>query len=162
MKRLCGHTESDASCPKCAHYDKLAKGLPAIRAALKRQNGRAEFVAVMGQAAGSQPTQRPTATPAQKPHEWTGGPGTEFHKLADRLGIPACQRCNALAKKMDTNGVQWCKDHRAEILTEIEERAAKLSWTKWIAAGVVALKDSLPKTPAGMLDYAIELAEKAA
>lgn len=47
-------------------------------------------------------------------------PGTELSKIFQYLGFPSCQRCKATAKKMDENGIEWCKENKNKLLKEIE------------------------------------------
>jgi hypothetical protein len=55
------------------------------------------------------------------------GVGTELKKLLKIVGItasPTCS-CNARAKTMNENGIQWCEDNKDTILGWLEEEANK-------------------------------------
>ncbi len=56
-----------------------------------------------------------------------GGAGTELSKLLSRFGIkdkPGCA-CKAMAWKMDTNGIDWCRENIAAILAVMKKEATK-------------------------------------
>lgn len=68
----------------------------------------------------------PSAPKSQK-IEISGGVGTELKKLLKLIGItasPTCS-CNAKAKTMDENGIQWCEDNKETIVGWLEEEANK-------------------------------------
>lgn len=55
------------------------------------------------------------------------GAGTELKKLLKMIGItstPNCS-CNAKAKLMNQNGIQWCKDNIDTIVGWLKEEATK-------------------------------------
>lgn len=55
------------------------------------------------------------------------GAGTELKKLLKLMGIvasPNCS-CNAKAKTMDENGLEWCKDNIDTIVSWLKEEADK-------------------------------------
>lgn len=55
------------------------------------------------------------------------GVGTELKKLLKVIGItssPTCG-CNAKAKKMNENGIEWCKDNIDTIVSWLKEEADK-------------------------------------
>ena len=55
------------------------------------------------------------------------GPGTELKKLLKLIGItssPTCG-CNAKAKKMNENGIKWCKDNIDTIVDWLREESEK-------------------------------------
>ena len=55
------------------------------------------------------------------------GVGTELKKMLSMIGLrsgPHCS-CNEKAKKMNDNGIQWCKDNKSTILGWLEEEAKK-------------------------------------
>jgi hypothetical protein len=75
------------------------------------------------------------------------GPGTELKALLAKIGIestPTCS-CNAMAKKMNKMGVEWCKsaDGLAEILAVMKRehgrRKSILPWSDTAAAMLVRL-----------------------
>lgn len=86
------------------------------------------------------------------------GPGTELKALLkDWLGIestPTCS-CNAMARKMDTLGPEWCKSDEgmAEILgvmrTEHGKRKTILPWTDAGARQLVLLACRRARAKAG-------------
>jgi hypothetical protein len=125
-------------------YEKLAAGLSAVQKFAEKQKGNNPRVVFK-------------PSPAQHPH-LSNGVGHEIHKITTQLGIPACRACYLMALDMDRNGVEWCKQHRDELIAQIEKRAKDMGWLKWIEAGAKAIALGLPKTPAGMFDLAVERA----
>lgn len=83
------------------------------------------------------------------------GPGTELKKIFKTLGVPYCQACNDLAKKMNDWGVEGCKAHRAEIIADIESRAMKFNIMEWTKLGIKLAAAGLPLSIAGLVDEAI-------
>jgi hypothetical protein len=68
----------------------------------------------------------PSSTKVQKV-ETESGVGTELKKLLKTIGItasPTCA-CNARAKTMNENGIQWCEDNKDTIVGWLEEEANK-------------------------------------
>ena len=57
----------------------------------------------------------------------TSGPGTELKKLLKLVGITASLTCscNARARTMDTNGVDWCDANIDTIVGWLREEATK-------------------------------------
>lgn len=56
-----------------------------------------------------------------------GGVGTELKKLLKLVGItasPTCV-CNARARTMDENGIEWCENNKDTIIGWLEEEANK-------------------------------------
>lgn len=71
-------------------------------------------------------TSYPSSPKSQK-IETSCGVGTELKKLLKLMGItasPTCS-CNARAKTMDDNGIQWCEDNKATIVEWLQEEANK-------------------------------------
>jgi hypothetical protein len=71
------------------------------------------------------------------------GVGTELKKLLKIIGItasPTCA-CNARAKTMNENGIQWCEDNKDTILGWLQEEANKrnLPFSLYLATGLVNL-----------------------
>ena len=71
------------------------------------------------------------------------GVGTELKKLLKIVGItasPTCS-CNARAKTMNINGIQWCEDNKDTILGWLQEEANKrnLLFSSYLATGLVNL-----------------------
>jgi hypothetical protein len=56
-----------------------------------------------------------------------GGPGTELKRLLRRVGIrpTANCRCNAHARKMDRNGIDWCERHTDTILAWLAAESSR-------------------------------------
>ena len=84
------------------------------------------------------------------PHDIGEGAGTELKKLLSFIGInsvPNCS-CNARARVMNENGIQWCKDNKEEILSWMKEESDK--------RGLPFLKFGAKR----ILNYAIHRAEK--
>ena len=74
----------------------------------------------------------------------TTGPGTQLANLLKWFGIKAKEKgcgCKSMQKKMDKNGAQWCRDHKAEILDHLAKEAAKrnLPFVKALASKLVEL-----------------------
>jgi hypothetical protein len=70
-----------------------------------------------------------------------GGPdvGRELSRLIAELGIKVdCKACKELAAKMREWGVEGCREHRAEIVSEISSRIRDVSWPTIVAAAVLA------------------------
>jgi hypothetical protein len=56
-----------------------------------------------------------------------GGAGTELKKLLKKVGItasPTCS-CNAKARTMDENGIEWCENNINTIVNWLKEEATK-------------------------------------
>jgi len=84
----------------------------------------------------------PSYPKAQKV-EIESGVGTELKKLLKTIGItssPTCA-CNARAKTMNENGIQWCEDNKNTILVWLKEEANKrnLPFSSYLATGLVNL-----------------------
>ena len=76
------------------------------------------------------------------PREKAGGAGTEVKRLLSMIGItssPTCS-CNQRAKYMDKMGVEWCEQHKAEIVGWLREEAKKRKLPFFDAAGYMLLK----------------------
>jgi hypothetical protein len=65
------------------------------------------------------------------------GPGTELRRIIAELSIKPKSGCGckALAAKMDTWGVEGCRERRQEIAAELQTKAAKFGVADWIKAG---------------------------
>ena len=62
------------------------------------------------------------------PKKRNGGPGTELSKLLSSIGINPTERgcsCKSRAKKMDSQGADWCEENIETIVTWLEEEAKK-------------------------------------
>ncbi len=90
------------------------------------------------------------------------GLGTELTGIFTELGIKpkASCGCKAKAAAMDAWGIEGCKTRRAEILDWMREAYDSTSFGEWLSAGVSAMWQGKPKSCAGLLDLAIERAEK--
>ncbi len=62
----------------------------------------------------------PQSTPVQPPAP-ADGVGAEFLLLAKSLGFTACQLCKDTADKMNREGIEWCVEHRAELVAEVKQ-----------------------------------------
>lgn len=73
------------------------------------------------------------------------GVGHELSKLYKSLGInpPADCTCRALSNRMDALGPAGCREHESELVTAMEENAAKYKWTDTLKAGWKALGSGL-------------------
>lgn len=98
-----------------------------------------------------------------RPTPLNAGPGTELHKLIAELGITpdASCGCEAMRQKMDAGGVEWCKEHRDEILAHLQTAYKSTDWATYLQAGLRSLGHLGPFTLGGLLDEAIRRAEKA-
>lgn len=90
------------------------------------------------------------------------GPGTELHKLIASLGITpdaSCQ-CEAMRLQMDRGGVEWCREHRLDILVHLKAAYTKTDWpTAFRSAALGPLMLGVFSSE-GLLDLAIERAEQ--
>ena len=68
-------------------------------------------------------------SPAEEP--LGEGPGTVLHDAIAAMGMPSCQQCKDLAKRMNAWGVDGCREHFDEIVEDILPRAK--NW--WSNAG---------------------------
>jgi hypothetical protein len=70
-----------------------------------------------------------------------GGPGTELKKLLAGMGYVTTESCpcNARARLMDENGVQWVKDNRETVIDWLEEQAKERGSWIFTRAGAAAL-----------------------
>jgi len=71
------------------------------------------------------------------------GVGTELKNLLKTIGItssPTCA-CNARARIMNENGIQWCENNKDTILAWLKEEASKrnLPFSSYLATGLVNL-----------------------
>ena len=75
----------------------------------------------------------------------TGGVGTELKKLLSKIGIvatPNCS-CNARAKLMDNNGIEWCENNQELIIDWLREEARKRGMPFIDLAGKTILKRAI-------------------
>lgn len=57
-----------------------------------------------------------------------GGPGTELKRIIKRFfSSKVCGKCTQLARQMDRNGCDWCKENIPYITTEMEKNAKLLN-----------------------------------
>jgi hypothetical protein len=70
-----------------------------------------------------------------------GGPGTELKRLLAGMGYETTENCpcNARAREMDENGVQWVKDNRETVIDWLEEQAKERGSWIFTRAGAAAL-----------------------
>ena len=50
-------------------------------------------------------------------------PGKVFARLAKSMGAADCQFCNRTAAVMNSNGVDWCEEHLAELVDQVHENS---------------------------------------
>lgn len=77
--------------------------------------------------------------------ETNGGAGTELKKLLKTIGItasPTCS-CNARARKMDENGIEWCENNIDTIVTWLREEATKRKLPFVDMAGKILVKRAI-------------------
>lgn len=70
---------------------------------------------------------KPGYEPLSLPEPVAGGAGTELKALLSKIGItsqPDCQ-CNARARHMNEQGIEWCEQHIDEIVGWLREEAGK-------------------------------------
>jgi hypothetical protein len=83
------------------------------------------------------------SSPKFQKTEIVGGTGTELKNLLKLIGITASPTCicNARAKTMDENGIQWCEDNKDTILGWLKEEANKrnLPFSSYLATVLVNL-----------------------
>jgi hypothetical protein len=78
-------------------------------------------------------------------------PGDQLKKIIwDRFRIAPCGKCLETMTKMNENGVQWCRDHVAELAAELNANAKSRAWTAVLAWGAQA---------AGLLNYELLIVE---
>lgn len=93
-----------------------------------------------------------------------GGIGTSLKELIAELGMAdfgGCGGgCNSLAMQMDAWGIEGCREHREEILAQLRQHKAHMTWKQTLQAGKNAVLAGLilnPLDPApGLLDEAIQ------
>jgi hypothetical protein len=104
------------------------------------------------------------------------GPGEEFEKLTDSLGLKEWEGCSCSAIRSDMNraGVAGCREKRNHFIERIKANVAtgiaanKLSKWAWVKAACRAVRLGLafkidPRDPIpGLFDLAVNNAEKAA
>lgn len=72
--------------------------------------------------------ERGTTTPAKLP-------GDELELIIrGRYHISPCQSCLATMRKMNENGVAWCREHVDELAAELHDNARARGWTAVLAA----------------------------
>ena len=71
-----------------------------------------------------------------------GGPGTELKRLLRRVGIrpTANCKCNAHARKMDRNGVDWCEANTDTILAWLAAESSRRGLPFVRAAGMAIIR----------------------
>ncbi len=72
------------------------------------------------------------------------GPGTEFKKIADSLGVENVEGCDcgSMQARLDDLGVVGCRKHRAVLLKQLRKNAGKV---KWIAKARAAVNVAVGK-----------------
>ena len=67
------------------------------------------------------------------------GPGSQLLNIYSEAGIPACEACNDLAKKMNQWGIQGCEERIEEIVDDVLPRAKQ-----WMAENKPWIHTLLP------------------
>lgn len=70
------------------------------------------------------------------------GPGSLLHERFKEMGVPVCQSCNSLSKRMDAWGPDGCEQHMDIIVDEIHARAKQ--WLSQSKKWVDKLKANAP------------------
>lgn len=81
------------------------------------------------------------------PVQKIGGPGTELKKILAKIGItasPTCS-CNARAKVMDNNGIEWCENNIDTIVGWLKEESNKRGLPFLEYAGKLLVKRAIKK-----------------
>jgi hypothetical protein len=73
------------------------------------------------------------------------GAGTELKKLLKKIGITASPNCscNARAKTMDNNGIEWCEKNIDTIIGWLKEEATKRGLPFIDMAGRILVKKAI-------------------
>lgn len=69
----------------------------------------------------------------------SGLPGTEIHRLLALLGVKPTSSCGcaSLAAEWDRHGVEWCREHRDDVLVpRLLEAYRETDWSTVFAAAV--------------------------
>lgn len=78
-----------------------------------------------------------------EPHHEKPGAGTELKKLLESIGIVAKPKCgcDAMARRMDREGEEWCREHWEEIVDVMEKEAhrRKLPFMRIVGKRLVML-----------------------
>lgn len=56
-----------------------------------------------------------------------------------RFGIAPCGSCHETARKMNENGVDWCREHVDELAEELHQNAKKQTWTRLLDFAVTSV-----------------------
>jgi hypothetical protein len=96
-----------------------------------------------------------------------GRPGDHLHKLLESLGAKPTNSCGCAAKiaEMNSGGVGWCKEHRAEIIDHLNKAYHGLTWSEVAGAAAAAVASGLAlklnslDVCGSLVDLAIERAE---
>lgn len=93
------------------------------------------------------------------------GVGKELEGIFKSLGFPkGCRTCGGVARKMDQMGVDWCVEHRGEIVEHLRKKYAATTMKERFKAAVLAVKEGVafrinPLDPApGLFDEAVRRA----
>ena len=79
------------------------------------------------------------------------GVGSAIKRMLARFGFHDASNCgcNAYAMTLDANGLQWCQEHKQEIVDRLEREAKKhgIPFARFAAAAIVnmAIKTTLRK-----------------
>lgn len=92
------------------------------------------------------------------------GPGTELKAIFAELGIKpkASCGCQQKAAAMDKQGVEGCRKMREALIADLQASYDDATLIEKASAGIAAIAKGYPLTLGGLLDLAIEQAEKKA
>lgn len=137
---------------------------------------KGEFVAMSGsfgfsrkEVEGTPQELPPARQPGEPPPKPKAQVGDILGGLFAKLGVANCipgGGCQSTKGKMNSAGIQGCKERREEFLTDIRSRATSIPASAWITAAAKAVTTGLafhlnPFDPVPSLyDYAIQLAEE--
>lgn len=93
------------------------------------------------------PTFAPPPPAPPPPPPTRGGPGTELKRLLSMVGIKAAPNCscNARARIMDDQGVDWCEAHLEEIVGWLREEAGRRGLPFVDVAGRMLVRRAISK-----------------
>lgn len=87
----------------------------------------------------------PAAAVQAAPESEQQGAGTELKKLLSKIGIvakPGCS-CNRRAKSMNENGIEWCEQNVATIVSWLREEATRRKLPFVDAAGTLLVRRAI-------------------
>jgi hypothetical protein len=108
-------TQSFPDCPKPPNTGAISAGVPPL-------------IATTPGAALALPAPSPPPLPPPVPYKWDpAGAGTQLKKLLAKVGITSTENCscNARARIMNDNGIEWCEQNTNEIVGWLKEEAGR-------------------------------------